>query len=200
MPGSGYVPWDLSWEASLCKHLSKPWEILKSVNRGDHVVNRHTRTNLSKWSCLLRSSPCGKLHSSTGLPMFQLFLDSYFGAVCGIYGPFVNRLDGGTCPFSRLHLLLDNAQQCFTDKAGEHETRRREPQMQISIFNRQWPQLSADVGLTVTYISGCITSLITIYLSIPHGLSLRYRSVLMYWYDVIVTVGVCISFTHKQRL
>lgn len=49
MPGSGYVPWDLSWEASVRKRLSKPWEILEnSVNRGDRVVNGHTNADLSR--------------------------------------------------------------------------------------------------------------------------------------------------------
>lgn len=51
--------------------------------------------------------------------MFALYLDSDFGAVYGIDGPFVNKLSGGKCPFSRFHLPQGNAYQCFTDEAGE---------------------------------------------------------------------------------
>lgn len=208
MPGSGYVPWDLSGAASLRKHLSKPWEILeKSVNQGDRVVHRRTSSNLSKWSCLLRSRPCGKL-CSTGLPMLPLFLDSCFGAVCGICGPFVNRLNGGKRPFSRLHVPLHDAQQSFTDKAGEganqsavQKQEEEEPRMCVSIFIKLWPHRSAGAAHGVTCIGvRTFSSLIAIYLSILHQLSSRYRSVSLYRYNVIDTCHCGHRYMHFPDL
>lgn len=141
MSGPGYVTWNLSWEASVCRHLSKPQEILNtSVRPGGHVVNMHISAGLAKWSCLPRSSPCGKQCSSVRLPMFWLFLYFDFGALSEIYSLFVNRLNGGKCPFSRLHLLLDNAgrvlemrqvNELLNAAVQKQEQEKEEPQMHM---------------------------------------------------------------------
>lgn len=133
--------------------------------------------------------------------MFALYLDSDFGAVYGIDGPFVNKLSGGKCPFSRFHLPQGNAYQCFTDEAGEWDyqyscvaaKRKKGTTNTCKCLIRQWPCLLVNGAHIVAGI--CLVTSLLEYNLFIHSLlvviDIYVLIVLMYWYYVIDTCHHC---------